>query len=100
LLTSWNAATCKKLRQPLESDFDVAELWDRVRSRHGNGSPLYKPIKFFGPRPRPIASEKPRRARGKRLRPSERRVVKKPLPDAVFDAMLLHRKVSDSLSNM
>lgn len=74
-LSDWNKTTCEGVGQPLERDFDMAELWQRVRRRESNGSHHYKPIEFFGPRPRPIASERLPRASGKRLRPHEPRIL-------------------------
>lgn len=69
-LSAWNAARCRTLRRPLETDFDVGELWSRVRARDGNGSRLYQPPEFYGPRPRPVASEAMPRHDGARLWPS------------------------------
>jgi hypothetical protein len=74
-LMAWNLTNCERAKQPLDADFDVAELWNRVRSREGNGSRKYKPVQLLGPRPRPIPAENWPRADGERLWPSERRSV-------------------------
>lgn len=68
-LVAWNEARARRLRMPLDRDYDVAKLWRAVRRRPGNGSRRFEPVRFYGPRPRPLPYEQLPRAKGKRLRP-------------------------------
>lgn len=47
-LVDWNSNQLNRFSQPLERDFDVGEIWDRVRKRPANGSRLYHPLMFVG----------------------------------------------------
>jgi hypothetical protein len=67
-VVAWNKERCTRLR-PLDADYDTAALWENVRARDENGSRRFKPVRFFGPVPRPTSHEALPRAGGKRLRP-------------------------------
>jgi hypothetical protein len=69
-LTHWNEVQCARPTYPLETGFDTAELWERIRARQENGSRRYSPIALFGPQPKPLANQAEARARGPRIRPS------------------------------
>ena len=70
-LTAWNDIRREDQTHPLESGFDTAELWDRVRARDKNGSRKYLPIRLSGPRPKPLATQIEARKDEPRIRPSE-----------------------------
>jgi hypothetical protein len=67
-VVAWNNLQCSGRRTPLDHDFDVAELWQRVRARQANGSRNYRAPIFYGPRPIPLPLASPRPA-GKRIWP-------------------------------
>ena len=73
-LVHLNRLRCARLKrsQPLDTHFDVSDLWTRIRKR-GNGSRHYAPLRLFGPLPRPLGGECEPRQSGTRLRPSQRR---------------------------
>ena len=73
-LQFWNRTQCGRYKHVLEADFDVGELWRRIRARDGNGSRLCGPIQFLGPRPKPLAKEILPRSGGARIRPGEPRI--------------------------
>ena len=72
-LTAWNKRRCA-VHSKLEKDFDIGDLWRTLRSRPMNGSRLYRPPVFYGPRPRPRISEGRLRHGGKRIWPDKAKV--------------------------
>jgi hypothetical protein len=68
-IVNWNRKQCRP-GGALDRDFDVEELWQRVRTRPGNGSRNYRPPIYYGPRPRRLPSEPRPRQGGKRIRPN------------------------------
>lgn len=72
-LLAWNRARSQRFRSVLDSDYDVAGLWETIRRRHPNGSKRFEPVRFYGPLPTPTSHEPLPRAAGRRLRPGQYR---------------------------